>query len=264
MQSTSAEALKILAGDPVKTVAIFAPHPDDEVIGASSLLMMLREQAFVLYITDGAPNLVREGYDRVRYAELRRQEAEEILRFCDIPKQHAIWLNLPDQGASYNLHRWTAEIRRVISEVKPNVIVTPSYEGGHPDHDSTALATAVACAKQGSPRRLEMLCYHSRGRHLECDRFLPPPRNVPECRIRLTLRQRYIKAALFNIYASQREILRNSPTNEERFRVAPEYKFLEPPHAGKLYYELFSWGIDGSHWRERARMFLQNSVELFR
>lgn len=149
MQSTSVEAVRTLAGEPIRTVAICAPHPDDEVIGASSLLLALRKQAFVLYITNGAPDRTQDAYDYACYAEVRRREAEHVLSFCGIPQQHAIWLDLFDQRASYNLSLLTAEITRVISEVKPDVIVTPSYEGGHPDHDSTALATAVACAKKG-------------------------------------------------------------------------------------------------------------------
>lgn len=109
-----------------------------------------------------------------------------------------------------------------------------------------------------------MLSYHNRGGSLECDRFLPPRRDVPERHVHLTWRERSLKAALFAIYASQREVLQNFPISEERFRAAPDYNFLEPPHAGTLYYDLFSWGIDSSHWRERARMFLENSAELFR
>jgi N-acetylglucosamine malate deacetylase 2 len=262
MQNQPLEALNILASNPVGKVAICAPHPDDEVIGASSLLLSLRDHAFVFYLTDGAPNyLLQDDYDPGQYAKVRRREAEQVLSFCGIPLQNAFWLNLSDQRASYELNRLTAEIRRIVLEVRPDVIVTPPYEGGHPDHDSAALATAVACAAEGSPQHLEMLSYHSRGGRLECDRFLPPPNEVPQRRVLLSPEECSRKAVLFALYASQREVLHNFPIGEELFRVAPDYYFLEPPHPGKLYYDFFSWGIDGSNWRERARMFLQNSAQ---
>jgi len=264
MQSTALESLKTLAGDSIKKVAICAAHPDDEVIGASSVLMSLHEQVFIFYITDGAPNLIKNGYDSRHYAEIRRREAQQILSFCGIPRQNAFWLNLPDQRSAYELRRLTTEIRRLVSEIKPDVIVAPAYEGGHPDHDSTALATAIACAEDSSPRRLEMLSYHNQNGCMECDKFLVPPRAVPERHVILNLEECSRKRILFAIYVSQQEVLRNFPVGEERFRVAPDYDFLQPPHAGTLYYDLFPWGITASRWRERARMFLQNSAELFR
>jgi hypothetical protein len=44
--------------------------------------------------------------------------------------------------------------------------------------------------------------------------------------------------------------------NCERFRIAPEYDFLHPPLAGRLFYENFDWGVDGAEWRELARQAL--------
>lgn len=264
MQSAFPRAFNILTGGPVTKTAICVPHPDDEVIGASSLLMSLGARAFVIYITDGAPKLERDGYNRILYAEIRRREAEQVLRFCGIPLQNAFWLNLSDQQVSFDLAKLAAEIRGAVLQIKPDVIVAPPYEGGHPDHDSTALATAFVCTRVHGCRRLELLSYHNCGGRIETDRFLVPLTQVPEQRVLLTNEESSRKAAMFALYTSQREVLRHFPIGEERFRVAPEYNFLEPPHTGTLYYELFPWGIKGSQWRKHARIFLQNSEDLFR
>jgi LmbE family N-acetylglucosaminyl deacetylase len=36
-------------------VTVFAPHPDDEVIGAFSLLTRFHAACFLVFVTDGAP-----------------------------------------------------------------------------------------------------------------------------------------------------------------------------------------------------------------
>ncbi len=282
MQSTRWEILRVLAGRPVERLVIVAPHPDDEVIGASSFLPLLRERAFVIYVTQGAPGFgqndrkvlattlagsksgalkkrissAKSIIDPKHNAMIRRQEAKEVLSFCEIPLHNAFWLNFSDQRVSYELDRFVAELGRVLSHIKPDAILTPPYEGGHPDHDSAALGVASVCAQTGACRRVEMLSYHNRNGRLEFGRFLASAGPTREHHIILSEEERSRKAAMFSIYASQREVLRNFPINEERFRIAPDYNFLEPPHSGPLYYDFFHWGIDGSHWRERARSFL--------
>jgi hypothetical protein len=47
-------------------------------------------------------------------------------------------------------------------------------------------------------------------------------------------------------------MLRRFPVDEERFRAAPVYDFSQPPHAGKLLYEHFNWGMTGERWRSLA------------
>jgi hypothetical protein len=43
----------------------------------------------------------------------------------------------------------------------------------------------------------------------------------------------------------------------EKFRIAPSYDFRQPPHAGRLFYENFDWGIrSGAQWRALARAAL--------
>ncbi len=272
-----------LAGGTVERLAIVAPHPDDEVIGASSLLA-LREKVFVIYVTQGAPGLGNKrdvhAADRFKalesadlrkqingslfqaihnpgsYAKIRRRETEQVLRFCEIPLRNAFWLDFCDQRTSYELDRIAAEIGRVLSRIQPDAILAPPYEGGHPDHDATALAVATVCTQKASCRRLEMLAYHNREGRLESDCFLTAATEVPERRAVLNDEERSRKARLLAIYASQQKVLRNFAINEERFRVAPDYDFLKPPHSGQLYYDLFNWGINGSHWRECARSFL--------
>jgi N-acetylglucosamine malate deacetylase 2 len=237
---------------------IFAPHPDDEVIGASTLLGRLAKKVFVVYVTNGAPETTAEGYDRLAYVSVRRREAEAVLRSCAIPIDNALWLDVPDQQTSFRLRYLAETFRDFLEGHRPAFVVGPSYEGGHPDHDSTALALAVACsALRHPPTRLEMLSYHHRNQQFETDRFLTDPPGIRQQRVALDESARRRKQALFDLYTSQREVLKFFPIAHECFREAPDYDFLQPPGSDPLYYEFFEWGINGQGWREQARALLK-------
>src|SRR5205085_8052842 len=137
------------------------------------------------------------------------------------------------------------------------VVITHPYEGGHPDHDSTALAVHAACGlllreNLPAPRVMEMTSYHNRNGAMAYAEFLGP--NNGEVRtLALSTEERAFKQRLFECYATQRETLRWFPIELERFRPAPCYDFTQPPHPGQLYYEQFHWGIRGKNWRALAR-----------
>jgi hypothetical protein len=69
--------------------------------------------------------------------------------------------------------------------------------------------------------------------------------------------ERALKERMFAEFASQAHIFERFPVDREVWRAAPVYNFLEPPHAGKLYYETRDLGFTWPEWRELARQFLQ-------
>jgi hypothetical protein len=50
-------------------------------------------------------------------------------------------------------------------------------------------------------------------------------------------------------FVTQLHMLRHFPLDVEVFRPAPAYDFTQAPHAGKLLYEHFNWGMSGERWR---------------
>jgi N-acetylglucosamine malate deacetylase 2 len=62
---------------------------------------------------------------------------------------------------------------------------------------------------------------------------------------------------MIDCFASQIEQLAPFGTGVECFRMAPEYDFGQPPHAGELYYERLGWGITGEMWRRHAGAALE-------
>jgi hypothetical protein len=82
---------------------------------------------------------------------------------------------------------------------------------------------------------------------METGRFLPggDPGEV----IVLDETSRRRKQAMLECFKSQTAVLANFSIDEERFRPAPAYDFSSAPHAGRLYYENFPWGVTGERWR---------------
>ncbi len=239
---------------------VVVAHPDDEVIGAGGQLPQWGDGAFV-YVTDGAPANMSDaraaGFNcRADYARARRSESEAALALAGIAARQLRHLGYGDQESTLHLDQIVSDLRQTIEAVKPMAVLTHPYEGGHPDHDSTAFAVHAACqllrAQELAPTILEFTCYHNRAGIMQTREFLPRA-GVPIQTDLLDEAQCILKRRMFDCFESQQHVLQWFPIDVERFRVAPRYDFSQPPHPGKLYYELFDWGMTGERWRELAR-----------
>src|SRR4051812_23798274 len=138
---------------------LFAPHPDDESLGAGILLQHAAEAGAavcVVYLTDGENNpwpqrcLSRRWRlnptDRQRWAKLRRREAVAALGVLGVSPQAARFLGWPDQGLAA-LHRsqcpkTLAQLRYLVLEWSPTDVVATDPADRHGDH--RALGEIVA------------------------------------------------------------------------------------------------------------------------
>lgn len=265
MESTAAGVLVRLC-DPLgagrrPSAMLVLAHPDDECVGAATLLPMLTFAAFV-YLTDGAPRDPRDATNagcasREQYAAVRRAELLSALGRAGVAAHRMELVECMDQEASAQFVPLTRWMEILMREHAPAIVLTHPYEGGHPDHDAAAFIVHTARRRielSGDPAPIvaEFTSYHSRGGSWEFGTFLPP---VGEHVVTHTLspEDRVRKEQLLGCYTSQRGVLREVPLEVERFRVAPEYDFLVPPHAGPLLYEQFPWGVTGPEWRRRAQ-----------
>jgi N-acetylglucosamine malate deacetylase 2 len=247
-----------------RTMVVIA-HPDDETVGAGSRLHRLAPARFV-HVTDGAPrdghDASRHGFTPAEYAAARRRELEAALALCDIPSTQLLALEYPDQQASLHLAELAARLAGHFAEERIEAVLTHSYEGGHPDHDATAFAVHAAAAlmharREAPPDIVEMALYHLDRKGLRGREFLPDADADREiATVHLTPEEQRHKRALVACFATQSETLRNLCFDVERFRPAPRYDFLAPPHAGKLYYEQHPWGMSGERFRALARQAL--------
>jgi LmbE family N-acetylglucosaminyl deacetylase len=246
---------------PEQVALVIAAHPDDEVIGMGAQLA-ISFQTTILHLTDGAPcNMVdarRLGFpSREDYAAARRKESLRALAEAGIGPDRIVEIGIADQTASYDMAAATRAVSRIIERLRPTVILTHPYEGGHPDHDAAAYATHFALrllqrAHMRKPKTIEFASYHRRRAVIETFAFLPGF-GTPQHTVVLSAAERELKRRMIAHYETQRQVLNSFALRLERFRVAPNYDFSRPPHSGKLYYEGFDWGISGADWRANAR-----------
>lgn len=253
------------SGTTVRRVAVIVAHPDDEAIGAGALLRGVPNAAIV-HVTDGAPAdpdyARRKGFTtRDAYAAARRQEVVVALGIIGIPQERIRGLGFVDGEAAFHLVDVCHAVMDVIEQLKPEVILTHPYEGGHSDHDSTAFAVHLAAGilqNEGSvaPVILELTSYHNYNGTRRLFDFLPF-RDLVVKTMRLTPEAQTAKRRMFDAFSSQKAVLQTFPIEVERFRRAPRYLFTVPPHDGQLDYERLCKKVTGAEWRSRAERALE-------
>lgn len=126
-------------------------------------------------------------------------------------------LRLPfaHDSLAHRLDELTCVLEAMLQSVRPAVVITHPYEGGHPDHDAVSFAVWAAIARwpggrTPAPRRLEFGGYHE-GEHgeLVADQF-------------------------------------------GGLRKAPDYDYSRPPNGGRVWYDRLACGIDSASWCRRA------------
>lgn len=244
----------------VPRITIVCAHPDDEVIGAGARLLHLSD-VHVIYVTDGAPrdmgDAIANGFtSREAYARARAAERERALAMARIPSDRIHDFGLVDQEASFALPALARQLVVALDTYRPELVLTHAYEGGHPDHDASALAvrSAVELARRRdgtAPAIVEFTGYHWRDGAMHTACFLPGT-TADMRRVSLGAADRRRKTAMFACYATQQRVLASFSTEAECFRLAPTYDFTAPPHEGRLFYEWFGWRIDGTEWRRLA------------
>ena len=259
------------AGGTSPRALVLAAHPDDETLGASVVLGRLSDRT-VIFLTDGSPRdpQFRSPHvsgSRDMYALVRAEEAASALALVGVPSERIMFLNATDQESVYEVQRVLEDFTRVVAQVDPDVIITHPYEGGHPDHDTAALISALALMRlerqgQRSPVVLEFTSYHAVEERRVSGEFLPSNKgnsSPTQVCMKLSAEERARKARMLGCYVSQWHVLSEFPLEPECLRIAPEYDFTQPPHPGRLWYECLGWPLTGEKWREIASANLTQS-----
>lgn len=118
-------------------VLVFAPHPDDEVLGCGGTLALLRQEKCaikVIFVTDGAG----AGSLNADAPMIRRKEAVESLAVLGVDDME--FLDEPD-GHFRNSSRFETTVDALLRQFNPDWLFLPSMLDYHRDH--VAIGQAV-------------------------------------------------------------------------------------------------------------------------
>lgn len=250
--------LQVLLG----TTVILVAHPDDEVIGFGALMQQMR-RAVVVFATDGAP---RDDYfwkqygSREAYAELRRSEAHRALA---IVGAEPVFLSdrvaggIADQELFRCLPAAVQAFDRVIAETRPGALLTLSYEGGHPDHDSACFIASVVGKRAGIPVWEAPLYHRDPDGKGAVQKFHQRSGEELDLQVEGSAMQK--KMEMFHTYKSQNLVLGGFRPEIETFRPMTAYDFTRRPMPWKLNYEVWQWKMSGEEVAQAFAEYLRST-----
>ena len=119
-----------------KNILVFAPHPDDDIIGCAGLLAHQRNAGSTItitYITSGDAAYWPDG--PAALAQTREKEAFAACRLIDV--ENLIFLRQPDGKVSTHQKEIMQRIIPIILSIKPDIILIPHKNDAHKDHQAT-------------------------------------------------------------------------------------------------------------------------------
>jgi LmbE family N-acetylglucosaminyl deacetylase len=243
------------------TTIIVVAHPDDEVIGFGALMQRM-SRPVVVFATDGAP---RDEYfwkpygSREAYAEIRKQEARAALA---IVGAQPVFLadrvsgGIADQELFRTLPQAMGAVRDLVAQLQPDALLTLSYEGGHPDHDSACFIAATVGRSAGVPVWEAPLYHREPDGKGAVQKF--HQLSGKEVELKVAGEEMRKKLEMFHTYKSQKLTLDVFRPEIEKFRPVAIYDFTRRPMAWKLNYEIWQWKMTGEEVAAAFSDYLQS------
>jgi LmbE family N-acetylglucosaminyl deacetylase len=146
---------------PSDRILLFAPHPDDEALAAGGLLTRAFNEQIpvrIVFLTNGDNNPWAQRYcekrwlirskDRQRWGERRKKEAIASVETLGGDSRCIRFMELPDQEITRLMMRGARQIvdhlRQEIQAWRPTLILQPSAEDTHPDHNAAHVFLSIA------------------------------------------------------------------------------------------------------------------------
>jgi LmbE family N-acetylglucosaminyl deacetylase len=221
---------------------IVAAHPDDAVLGAGAWAAASTGSLAVAFLTDGVPaepQYFAPGFnDPKRYRATRRGEAREAWRRLR-PDAQLHFGTVTDQTLAFHLPAAGAWINALLAIVRPQRVLVPAFEGGHPDHDAANRLLAVHAAHLDVWEYALYSVWH--GVMLR-QAFPDGSGRRPATPAAAYAAKRHALAA----YRSQRATLASCGAAAEALRPLPRHDYGQPARDEPCVYERWGWP-----WRAR-------------
>jgi LmbE family N-acetylglucosaminyl deacetylase len=134
----------------VTRAVVVAPHPDDEVLGASGVLR--DAEVTVVHVSDGVPPWAAPG-EGPGLLRRRRAECAAAWELLGAEVADVVRLGLEDLGVWRAVPELAQLLAHVLGALAPTSVHVPAYQGGHPDHDATFAAALLARRATGDRHR---------------------------------------------------------------------------------------------------------------
>jgi LmbE family N-acetylglucosaminyl deacetylase len=136
-------------------VAVLAPHPDDEVLGCTSVL--LEDDVIVVHVTEGVPASVT-GDEAVALRAARDRESRAACAELGVEVERFVTLDALDQEVWSHTSEIASALAELLPSLKCDAVYAPAVQSGHPDHDGLYVAAQLARSALGDSR-LQWSCY---------------------------------------------------------------------------------------------------------
>ncbi len=159
----------------LKHAFVFA-HQDDE-LGYSGLISRLAKNANCLWVTNGDGLAPFVNADPEEYAQLRINECIEVRKILGVPLEntedlrhseiaiydHFVEYKLKNKSEDEILAFFEPIARGVfdwLKDVKPDVVYSLAYQGGHPEHDIVSAFAGLAAKRLAAVQSREIKLVH--------------------------------------------------------------------------------------------------------
>lgn len=122
------------------SIAIIAPHMDDETLACGGLIAKLpdKNRIHVIYATDGmqSPAPIIPGKDEISpdLGNARMKESTNAMLLLGLPRQNLHFLCLPEAKLSENKTALNKALLEKLNAINPEFIFLPFRYDRHPDH----------------------------------------------------------------------------------------------------------------------------------
>ncbi|WP_296404698.1 PIG-L family deacetylase [Psychrobacter sp.] len=142
-------------------VCVFAPHPDDEILGCAGLIQQLTlngNPILIVHVTNGSQSHPEsEIYPPSKLDIIRPNESVEAFKKLGVDQQVTISaLNLQDGQVYHQQDLFHQKLTEILEPT--DILVTPFIHDGHPDHEATGQVVA-AYAKQHNLKCYQVLIW---------------------------------------------------------------------------------------------------------
>lgn len=134
-----------------KTALVFAPHNDDEILGAGGTILKLSKNGYIVTVCEvtAGPTFEKIKEEAKNAHELLGVKKTEFLKF---PACRLDEISKPQMNQ---------EFCKVVQNVKPEIVLIPHYGDMHLDHRWVAEAAMVAVRPLEAPFIKNVLAYET-------------------------------------------------------------------------------------------------------